>query len=97
MDTAGKRDGTVVTLLTEEQLRSILKDAIREVIAADRCEGYLDTEQAAQYLGTTARAIQAAVYRGRLVPDHRGSRGGGLQGNRFSRSTLDAFLQRRSG
>ncbi len=83
-----------VALLTAEELQELLRAAVREVMqerAGD--EGYMDTAQAAHYLGTTVKALQAAVYRKRIVPDHRGSRGG-LRGNRFSRATLDEFCKR---
>lgn len=82
--------GIVVT--TEEQLRALIGAAVREALNAQRPEGYLDTEQAAAYLGTTTRSVQAQVERGTLIPDCRGSRGR-LKSHRFSRKTLDAFLE----
>jgi hypothetical protein len=89
--------GTNLVVLTEARLREIVSDAVREVIggATQPSEGYLDTEQAAAYLGTTVSAIRMAVARGNIVPDHRGRRGGGMRGNRFTRETLDAYCKRR--
>jgi len=97
MDDA-KPTGSLLTVLTAEQLRAIVAEAVRDALNIQRGnEGYLDTEQAAAYLGTTTRSLQHAVTRGQIVPDHRGSRHGGLKGNRFTRKTLDAFITRRAG
>jgi len=86
---------SVVTLLTAEQLRSIVREEMREALGSRRdAEGYLDTEQAAAYLGTTVSSLRTAVARGKLTPDHRGQRGGGMKGNRFSRQTLDGYCKR---
>jgi len=87
---------TLVVTLTQEQLHSLVKDAVCEALSAQKHqpEGYLDTEQAASYLGTTVSSLRTAVARGKLTPDHRGQRGGGMKGNRFSRQTLDAFCKR---
>jgi hypothetical protein len=88
-----EQTGTVVTLLTAEQLREIVSTAVREALGAQKPhEGYLDIDQAAAYLSTTASAVQAAVTRGTLVPDCRGSRGR-TKGHRFTRRTLDAFMR----
>ena len=87
-----------LTLLSADELRAIVTDAVREALDARRTsEGYMDTAEAAAYLGTTVRAVQGAVHRRALIPDHRGSRGEGLKGNRFSRATLDAFVKRKVG
>ena len=48
--------------------------------------------EAAEYLRTTAKALQAHVERGKLVPDCPG-RAGRTKGHRFSRQTLDAFMR----
>lgn len=98
MGTAEKQSsGSVVTLLTAEELRDIVGSAVRDAIGESRSpEGYLDTTQAAAYLGTTVASLRSAVTRGRIIPDHRGSRGGGMKGNRFSRETLDAFCNRKT-
>jgi len=81
-----------IVVLTEAQLREIVGDAVREALETQQSsDGYLDTEQAAAYLGTTVRSIQAAVERRTLIPDHRGSRGR-LKSHRFTKLTLDAFL-----
>lgn len=93
-----KAAGSILTVLTAEQLRAIVADAVRDALSIQRAnDGYLDTEQAAAYLGTSTRSLQHAVTRGAIVPDHRGSRHGGLKGNRFTRATLDAFITRRAG
>lgn len=85
--------GPTIVVTTEDNLRALIGDAVREALSAQRPgEGYLDTEQAAAYLGATVRSVQAAVERGSLVPDHRGQRGR-LRSHRFSRKTLDTFLQ----
>lgn len=87
---------TLVVTLTQEQLHTLVMDAVSEALSVQKHqpEGYLDTEQAAAYLGTTVSSLRVAVARGNLTPDHRGQRGGGLKGNRFSRQTLDAFCKR---
>lgn len=94
-----KSGGSGVVLLTEEQILSLMRSAVREELNEQRLqnEGYYDTASAAAYLKTTTRSVQHAVARGLLVPDHRGSRGGGLKGNRFSKATLDAYITRRTG
>lgn len=85
--------GPTIIVTTEENLRALIGDAVREALQSQQpTEGYLDTEQAAAYLGTTARAVQAAIDRGSLVPDHRGQRGR-FKSHRFSKKTLDMFLQ----
>lgn len=88
-----------VALLTEEQIRAIVGDAVRDAMNSQKTtsDGYLDTAAAAAYLKTTVRSIQHAVARDALVPDHRGSRGGGLKGNRFKKATLDEYMKRRAG
>jgi hypothetical protein len=92
-----QQTGSVMTLLTAEEVRLIVSEAVREALASQRDrDGYLDTVQAAEYLGTTTASIRTAVARGNLKPDHRGQRGGGLKGNRFTRATLDAFCKRAS-
>lgn len=48
--------------------------------------------EAAEYLRTTSRALQRHVDRGTLKPDCHGKRGR-MQGHRFSRQTLDAFMR----
>ena len=48
--------------------------------------------EAADYLRTTASALQHHVRRGTLKPDCHGKRGRTL-GHRFSRATLDAFMR----
>ncbi len=53
---------------------------------------YLDTDQAAAYLGFKTRAgIRHCVYRGELVPDGRGYRGGYV----FTTETLDGWVKTR--
>jgi hypothetical protein len=53
---------------------------------------YLDTAEAATYLGfRTRNGIRQCVYRGELVPDGRGYRGGYV----FLRETLDRFVVER--
>ncbi len=53
---------------------------------------YLDTAEAAAYLGfSTRNGIRQGVYRGELVPDGRGYRGGYV----FLRETLDRFVTER--
>ncbi len=84
--------GTTIVVTTEAQLRSLIGEVVREAMENLRPEGYLDTKQAAAYLGTTPAALNAAIERGTLVPDHRGSRGR-MKSHRFSRKTLDLFLQ----
>ena len=85
-----------VVVISTAQLRGLITDAVREAMSAQRpTEGYLDTEQAAAYLGTTVSSLRTAVARGKLAPDHRGQRGGGMKGNRFTRKTLDAFCMRK--
>ena len=88
--------GPTIVVTTAENLRALIGDAVREALQAQQPkEGYLDTEQAAAYLGCTVGALQAAVGRGTVVPDHRGQRGR-LKSHRFSRKTLDLFLQFKS-
>lgn len=53
---------------------------------------WLDTKEAAAYLRTTPRALLRHVQRGNLKPDCFGRRGA-FKSHRFSRATLDAFLQ----
>jgi hypothetical protein len=48
--------------------------------------------EAAEYLRTTRSALQHHVARGTLKPDCHGRRGR-MQGHRFSRQTLDAFMR----
>jgi hypothetical protein len=85
---------TVLTLLTEEQLRAIVFAAVREAmgVAAEREECF-DTKGAAVYLKTTVAALHMQVQRGVLKPDARGGRGR-FRGHRFSKATLDAFVSR---
>jgi hypothetical protein len=87
-----EQPATAIIVTTEEQLRTLIGEVVREAMNAQRPEGYLSTEQAATYLGTTMRSVQAAVDRGTLVPDLRGRRGR-LQSHRFSRKTLDEFIR----
>lgn len=86
-----------ITLLSEDRIKEIVKEALREVLAekAEGDGGYMNTAQAAVYLNTTVRALHAAIFRGHLIPDHRGSSGSGFKGHRFTRETLDAFCGRR--
>jgi excisionase family DNA binding protein len=52
---------------------------------------WLTTDQAAEYLASTRRALLNAVSRGRLVPDAWGGRGR-AKGHRFRRETLDRYI-----
>jgi hypothetical protein len=86
---------TMIVTMTQDQLRELVSSAVREVVGAKGGgEGFLDMEQAADYLRTTVSSLRTLVARGRIVPDHRGRRGGGLKGNRFTRKTLDEFVRR---
>jgi len=90
-----KSSSTVLTLLTETQLHAIVFAAVREALAADRTrDDIFDTPAAAKYMKTTAAALKSLVFRGRLVPDHRGGQDG-LKSHRFRKSTLDAFMSGR--
>jgi len=86
--------GMIVTM-TQGELRELVSSAVREAVGLQReNEGYLDMEQAAAVLNTTVSSLRTLIARGRIVPDHRGRRGGGLKGNRFTRKTLDEFVRR---
>jgi hypothetical protein len=90
--------GGMIVTMTQAELRELVSDAVREAVGAQRApDAYLDMEQAAAHLHTTVSSLRTLVARGRLVPDHRGQRGGGLKGNRFTRETLDAFFHRKHG
>lgn len=54
---------------------------------------WFSTERAAAYLDTTVKALLKHVERGNIAPDVFGGRGK-TRGHRFSRETLDAFMQR---
>jgi hypothetical protein len=89
-------DPGMLVVVTQEQLRTMLDDVVRRALDSQRGapEGYLDMEQAAAVLNTTVSSLRTLIARGRIVPDHRGRRGGGLKGNRFTRKTLDEFVRR---
>ena len=83
---------TVITLLTEEQLRAIVVAAVREVLNSTSVDGdCYNTAEAADYLRTTVPALRTMVQRGQIRPDSPGKRGR-FRGHRFSRATLDAFI-----
>lgn len=54
---------------------------------------FLTTEQAATFLGTTARALLRHIQRGALKPDLWGGRGA-FRSHRFTRETLVTFASR---
>jgi len=49
---------------------------------------WLESDEAAKYLGLSVKALYQSVHRGRIKPDGRGAR----RSYRFRRSTLDAHL-----
>jgi hypothetical protein len=53
---------------------------------------WFTTTEAAEYLRTSAKALQHHINRGNLVPDTHGKRGR-TQGHRFHRDTLDRFMR----
>lgn len=63
--------------------------------ASNDASKYLTTEQAANELGTTVRALLRHVQRGSLKPDLWGGRGA-FKSHRFTRETLLAFATRKS-
>jgi hypothetical protein len=93
----------LVVTLTQDQLRALIGEAVRTAISnanASKVQGseneYLDTRQAAKVLGISVAALKSRVWRGSIEPDHLGGTDG-LKGNRFHRSTLDAYLTRNRG
>jgi len=91
-----KNSPTVLTLLTAEQLRFVVFEAVREAISTVRVDGreeqYFNTAGAAKYLKTTVAALHMQIQRGNLKPDSRGGPGR-LKGHRFTRATLDAYIE----
>lgn len=69
----------------EEMLRRV----VREELAASR-DGWLDSKDAAEYVGVSLGTLHNAVSEGRL-PRH-GERGQRL---RFQRAELDAYMEAR--
>lgn len=57
----------------------------------------LTSEEAAKTLRITTSALRNLIFRGRIVPDHRGGRRGGLKGHRWSVETLKKFLDNGGG
>lgn len=59
--------------------------------AAEKRDEWIDCKEAARVLGLKPQTVRTLVFRGKLVPDHRGGNGG-LKGHRFRRATIEAFL-----
>ncbi len=55
---------------------------------------WYNSRQAAEMLGITDASLKSLVFRGRLVPDHRGGQDG-LKSHRFMHETLVEFIANR--
>lgn len=55
---------------------------------------WLTSAEAAAKLKLKPAGLKALVFRGKIVPDHRGGRGG-LRGHRFSIKTIHRYLRER--
>lgn len=83
-----------VITVTPDELRSLVREAVREELGARAVtpsdKTLLTMQQAAVYCGLSKQALQRHVSSGRLVPDS--PQRPGFATHRFKRSTLDAFL-----
>lgn len=100
MGVAEKQEPRPLMYLNNEELTALVREAVRaELIAARTSQDQerlplLTPAQAAEFLGITADALRKHVGRKHIEPDHRGNRGNGLRGARYSYETLNAFKDR---
>jgi excisionase family DNA binding protein len=76
-------------LIDEEVMREVMRRVVREELAAAQ-GGWLNSKEAAEYLGISLPSLHNAVSDGRL--QRHGEKGHGL---RFRRSDLDAYVATR--
>lgn len=101
MGAAEKQEDAMLVTLKRSDLEALMESAVERAVAramaatANTQEAKpLSKSEAAAYLGISEDALQQHVTRGNIEPVHRGSRGGGMRGHRFSREDLEAFVNR---
>lgn len=91
----------VILMISSEELRALVSGAVEAGVTkafvawtSSERDKPLSLREASEFLGISADALRQHVSRGNIAPIHRGSRGGGMRGHRFSREDLLAFVQR---
>lgn len=87
---AAKTSPTVLTLLTEAQLRAIVIDAVREVMGASNAAEVMTLDAVAKWLQVTPRAVRNWVKSDGLPALRAGSE------YRFQRAAVLAWLEQRA-